>query len=44
VALSVTEPWRKVKSPDLVSLAHEGIEFRDRIQIEKRTEESRDAA
>lgn len=36
--------WRKVNSPELVALVHADIEFKDGIQIERRTQESRDAA
>jgi hypothetical protein len=36
--------WRKVNSPQLVALVRAGIEFKDGIQLERRTEESRDAA
>ena len=36
--------WRKVNSPELVALVRVGIEFKDGIQIERRTEQSRDAA
>ena len=36
--------WRKVNSPELVALVRAGIEFKDGIQIERRTNESRDAA
>jgi transposase-like protein len=36
--------WRKVNSPELVALVQAGIEFKDGIQIERKTQESRDAA
>ena len=36
--------WRKVNSPELVALVQAGIEFKDGNQIERRTDESRDAA
>jgi transposase-like protein len=36
--------WRRVNSPELVTLVRVGIEFKDGIQIERRTQESRDAA
>jgi transposase-like protein len=36
--------WRKVNSPELVALVRAGADFKDGIQIERRTEESRDAA
>ena len=36
--------WRKVNSPELVALVRADIEFKDGIQIERRTQESRDAA
>ncbi len=36
--------WRKVNSPELVSLVRAGIEFKDDNQIERRIDESRDAA
>lgn len=36
--------WRKVNSPELVAHVQAGIEFKDGIRIERRTEESRDAA
>ncbi len=38
------ERWRKVNNPELVALVRAGIEFKDGFQIERRTEESRDAA
>jgi transposase-like protein len=38
------ERWRKVNSPELVAHVRAGIEFKDGIQIERRTEKSRDAA
>jgi transposase-like protein len=36
--------WRKVNSPELVALVRAGVEFKDGIQIERRTDQSRDAA
>ncbi|MEA1903130.1 MAG: IS256 family transposase [Actinomycetota bacterium] len=36
--------WRKVNSPELVIQVRAGIEFKDGIRVERRTEESRDAA
>jgi transposase-like protein len=36
--------WRKVNSPELVVQVRAGIEFKDGIRVERRTEESRDAA
>jgi hypothetical protein len=36
--------WRKVNSPELVIQMRTGIEFKDGIRVERRTEESRDAA
>jgi putative transposase len=36
--------WRKVNSPELVIQVRAGIEFKDRIRVERRTQESRDAA
>ena len=36
--------WRKVNSPQLVAHVRAGIEFKDGIQVERRTETSRDAA
>ena len=36
--------WRKVNSPELVAHLRAGIEFKDGIQIERSTQESRDAA
>ena len=36
--------WRKVNSPELVAHVRAGIEFKDGIQIERSTQESRDAA
>jgi len=36
--------WRKVNSPELVPLVRAGIEFKDGIQTERSTQESRDAA
>ena len=36
--------WRKVNSPELVALVRAGIEFKDGIQTERRTNQSRDAA
>jgi putative transposase len=36
--------WRKVNSPELVALVRAGIKFKDGIQIERSTDESRDAA
>ncbi|MEA2023523.1 MAG: IS256 family transposase [Actinomycetota bacterium] len=36
--------WRKVNSPELVIQVRAGIEFKDGIRVERRTQESRDAA
>jgi transposase-like protein len=36
--------WRKVNSPELVALVAAGIEFKDGTQLEKRIQDSRDAA
>jgi transposase-like protein len=36
--------WRKVNSPELVALVRAGIEFKDGIQTERRSQDSRDAA
>ena len=36
--------WRRVNSPELVALVQVGIEFKDGIQIERKTQKSRDAA
>jgi transposase-like protein len=36
--------WRKVNSPELVIQVRAGIEFKDGIRIERRTDQSRDAA
>ena len=36
--------WRKVNSPELVALVRAGIEFKDGNQVERRTDQSRDAA
>jgi len=36
--------WRKVNSPELVVQVRAGIEFKNGIRVERRTEESRDAA
>ena len=36
--------WRKVNSPELVIQVRAGIEFKDGIRIERRTDETRDAA
>jgi transposase-like protein len=36
--------WRKVNSPELVALVAAGIQFKDGNQIERRPEQSRDAA
>lgn len=36
--------WRKVNSPELVALVRAGIEFKDGIRVERRTDKSRDAA
>lgn len=36
--------WRKVNSPELVALVRAGIEFTDGTQIERRIDQSRDAA
>jgi len=36
--------WRKVNSPELVALVRAGVQFKDGIQVERSTDESRDAA
>jgi hypothetical protein len=36
--------WRKVNSPELVIQVRAGIEFKDGIRVERRTDQSRDAA
>ena len=36
--------WRKINSPQLVIQMRAGIEFKDGIRAERRTEDSRDAA
>lgn len=36
--------WRKVNSPELVAVVRAGIEFKDGNQVERRIDESRDAA
>ena len=36
--------WRSVNSPELVAVVRAGAEFKDGIQIERRTNQSRDAA
>jgi len=36
--------WRKINSPELVAQVRAGIEFKDGNRIERRTDESRDAA
>jgi len=36
--------WRKVNSPELVVQVRAGIEFKNGIRVERRTDESRDAA
>lgn len=36
--------WRKVNSPELVALVRAGVEFKDGIQVERRIDQSRDAA
>jgi transposase-like protein len=36
--------WRKANSPELVALVRAGIEFKDGIQVERRIDQSRDAA
>jgi transposase-like protein len=36
--------WRKVNSPELVALMRAGIEFKDGNRVERRTDQSRDAA
>jgi hypothetical protein len=36
--------WRKVNSPELVVQVRAGIEFKDGIQVARRTDQSRDAA
>jgi len=36
--------WRKVNSPELVIQVRAGIEFKDGIRAERRTDRSRDAA
>ena len=41
---AVKDRWRKVNSPELVALIRAGVEFKDGIQVERSTDESRDAA
>ncbi len=36
--------WRKVNSPELVAQVRDGIEFKDGNRVERRTDQSRDAA
>ncbi len=36
--------WRKVNSPELVTLVAAGVEFKDGTQLERRIQDSRDAA
>jgi len=36
--------WRKVNSPELVAQVQAGIEFKDGNRVERRTDQSRDAA
>ncbi|MFQ5524278.1 MAG: IS256 family transposase [Acidimicrobiia bacterium] len=36
--------WRKVNSPQFVALVRAGVEFKDGIQVERRDNQSRDAA
>ena len=36
--------WRKVNSPELVIQVRAGIQFKDGTRVERRTQESRDAA
>ena len=36
--------WRKANSPELVALLRVGVEFKDGIQLERRTDETTDAA
>lgn len=36
--------WRKVNSPELVALVRAGAEFKDGPQVERRTDQSGDAA
>ena len=36
--------WRKVNSPELVAQVRAGIEFKDGIRVERRTDNTRDAA
>ncbi len=36
--------WRKVNSPELVALVRAGVEFKDGIRVERRPDQSRDAA
>ena len=36
--------WRRVNSPELVAQVRAGIEFKDGIRVERRTDRSRDAA
>lgn len=38
------DQWRKVNSPELVALVRAGIEFKNGIRVERRIDESRDAA
>ena len=41
---SAQHRWRKVNSPELVSLVRPGVKFKDGIQVERNTDQSRDAA
>ena len=36
--------WRKVNSPELVIQVRSGTEFKDGIRVERKTDQSRDAA
>jgi hypothetical protein len=36
--------WRKVNSPELVAAVRASAEFKNGIQVERRTDQSRDAA
>jgi len=38
------ERWRKVNSPELVIQVRAGVQFKDGIRVERRTDQSRDAA
>ena len=36
--------WRKVNSPELGGLVRAGVTFKDGIRVERRTDQTRDAA